>query len=83
MRLRFRGSLKKLSPFGRFVGKSIRNQWQNFRRNVVIMVENGKKTTFWLDHWLDQLRTQHGWDLNFRRALNDWEIVRFPVYFRC
>lgn len=29
----------------------IRNQWQDFQENVEIMLGNGRKTSFSLDHW--------------------------------
>ncbi|KAG5575530.1 hypothetical protein H5410_055664 [Solanum commersonii] len=76
------------TTYGFSVWKTIRRMWNEFSENLSVKVGYRAKSSFWEDHWdlqliilqkddkVSHVWTKQGWNLLFRRALNDWEVGR-------
>lgn len=70
------------STYGTSTWRTIRNYWPSFNSNICIEIGNGQKTVYGMMHGqgstvkINQVCDHQGWNLLFRRALNDWEMTK-------
>ncbi|CAN4088158.1 unnamed protein product [Withania somnifera] len=63
------------NPYEIGVWRTIRSLWPKLEKNLVIKVGDGRRTKYCGDVWNNQIPLK-GWNLSFRRLLNDWEVDR-------
>lgn len=55
--------------------RTIRNQWQDYQKNVKIIVGDGRQTDFWADYWFGQTNMKYMFPVFYSISLQQHDTI--------